>query len=735
MSRAVHDALGALSTAVASFGVSENGASEQRPERVQSASFAFLEAAGGKRTRVLLLTYAAGGWQCWDVDSPGAVRELVSLRDGLVSALIALPDAEDLGAACMEESASEAPHLTLARPLFAVAGPDAESAAVAVESGSPPLPPLSAPSLVRVYSVAQQGYVRSLPFRTAVLSLRATARVVAVALSSQIYGFHAHNLQLSFSVLTYPTPEAPPTAAPHAICVFPVGPVALGLRWLAYASAEAPAPVATAAGGQAVRLASSPGGGGGGAAMVAHFAKVGGRQLAAGVKKAGDSGFKALSKYLPGRPFGSPPTEQGSLGSSATPAEGCGSGGSSGGGTVLVRDLATSTVLAHFRAHASPLCCLQWNPAGRLLLTASTRGGALNVFSLAPGQPGCVQHLYRLHRGWSPATVQHVAFSSDSAWLTVSTARGTTHLYAVNPHGGPVNAETHAFRHPSHGGPSARSRPAPPPMESLSACCRVRAAGDGWLGAVQHRASQAAAAAGLTDGAAGAMAAALRTLADSDTGGGGASQRELLVLAPCGSLTRYALRPRAAEGDTSAAPDAAAALAADLLPLERCDVRRSPSWPERCEAPPAAASGTPTGDAWEDACWLAQAQLRTHASSPPRSQLDGLPPPPSYAAAVPPWARPLSPPQQQRTAAQLPVEDGAMLVSSSPRCGGFSPSTPGGAWRLSDALSAGQPLSGAEEQQDDPPAEATDVATSVYRVDAAAAGSGEMQEAWGSDEE
>ncbi len=65
--------------------------------------------------------------------------------------------------------------------------------------------------------------------------------------------------------------------------VLPVGPLALGPRWLAYASTEAPSAGAGRAAPQPL-LSGSPGGGGG-AAMVAHYAKLGGKHLAHGVMK------------------------------------------------------------------------------------------------------------------------------------------------------------------------------------------------------------------------------------------------------------------------------------------------------------------------------------------------------------------------------------------------------------------------------------------------------------------
>jgi hypothetical protein len=34
--------------------------------------------------------------------------------------------------------------------------------------------------------------------------------------------------------------------------------------------------------------------------------------------------------------------------------------------------------------------------------------------------------------------VSHMTFTPDSRWLAVSTKRGTTHLFAINPYGGKI---------------------------------------------------------------------------------------------------------------------------------------------------------------------------------------------------------------------------------------------------------------------------------------------------------
>ena len=40
-----------------------------------------------------------------------------------------------------------------------------------------------------------------------------------------------------------------------------------------------------------------------------------------------------------------------------------------------------------------------------------------------------------------------MTFTNDSRWLAVSTKRGTTHLFALNPYGGGVNVRTHTKTH------------------------------------------------------------------------------------------------------------------------------------------------------------------------------------------------------------------------------------------------------------------------------------------------
>ncbi|RUS18593.1 hypothetical protein BC937DRAFT_88583 [Endogone sp. FLAS-F59071] len=130
-------------------------------------------------------------------------------------------------------------------------------------------------------------------------------------------------------------------------------------------------------------------------------------------------------------------------------------------GMVMIRDIAPTSptatrdslppVIAHFRPHNHPISLLCFNPAGTLLMTVSSQAHTFQVFSVGSprsgdtrGVPGTgVSHLYKLSRGYTDAQVEDCRFSADSQWCAVSTARGTTHIYAINPEGGPAEIVGH----------------------------------------------------------------------------------------------------------------------------------------------------------------------------------------------------------------------------------------------------------------------------------------------------
>lgn len=105
-------------------------------------------------------------------------------------------------------------------------------------------------------------------------------------------------------------------------------------------------------------------------------------------------------------------------------------------------------IVAHFLAHQEPIYALEFNPNGRLLVTADCLGQYFNVFQINPNPFKCtrtnIKHLYSLYRGDTGAKVRDISFSMDSRWLAISTKRGTTHIFPINIDGGTVNARTHS---------------------------------------------------------------------------------------------------------------------------------------------------------------------------------------------------------------------------------------------------------------------------------------------------
>jgi WD40 repeat protein len=82
---------------------------------------------------------------------------------------------------------------------------------------------------------------------------------------------------------------------------------------------------------------------------------------------------------------------------------------------VIVKDFVSRAIISQFKAHSSPISALCFDPSGTLLVTASVYGNNINIFRIMPssarkgsGVSSCDwstthAHLYRLHRGITPA--------------------------------------------------------------------------------------------------------------------------------------------------------------------------------------------------------------------------------------------------------------------------------------------------------------------------------------------
>ncbi|XP_031478967.1 autophagy-related protein 18h-like isoform X2 [Nymphaea colorata] len=488
-------------------------------DQVQWAGFDKLEVGPSAFKHVLLLGYS-NGFQVVDVEDASNVRELVSKRDGPVTFLQMQP----LPSKLEDEGGFRASH-----PLLLVVAGEANSNALIQSSNfggklregitHPQETNTSSSTVVRFYSLKSHNYVHVLRFRSVVYLVRCSPRIIAIALATQIYCFDPVTLENKFSVLTYPVPLMGQGVTGVNIGY---GPMAVGPRWLSYASNQSlisntgrlsPQNLTPSPG-------SSPSNSPGNGSLMARLAMESSKHLAAGLINIGDMGYKTLSKYCQDMlPDGS---------SSPVPSNGSWKVGrvtssthsteNDNVGVVVVKDFITKATIAQFRAHTSPISALCFDPSGTLLVTASVNGNNINVFRIMPlhvtDDPNSVcydwsashVHLYKLHRGMTSAVIQDICFSSYSQWVAIISSRGTCHIFVLSPFGGEVSLCSHAYfdgSAPFLDSPSAwwlssgscalnmhnglqlpPPPPPPPPIVTLSVVSRIKNSNGGWLNTV-----------------------------------------------------------------------------------------------------------------------------------------------------------------------------------------------------------------------------------------------------------
>ncbi|KAK8261749.1 hypothetical protein V6Z12_D13G209600 [Gossypium hirsutum] len=346
---------------------------------------------------------------------------------------------------------------------------------------------LISPTAVRFYSLRSHNYVHVLRFRSTVYTVRCSPRIIAVGLATQIYCFDALTLENKFSILTYPVPQAGGQGMVGINIGY--GPMAVGPRWLAYASNNplqsntgrlSPQNLSPSPG---VSPSTSPSGG----SLVARYAMESSWKVGRAASHAAETDIV---------------------------------------GTVVVKDYVTRAVISQFRAHTSPISALCFDPSGTLLVTASIHGNNINIFRIMPSSTkngsgsqsydwsSSHVHLYKLHRGMTSAVIQDICFSPFSQWIAIVSSRGTCHIFVLSPFGG----ENVLQIQNSHvDGPilsPAVSLPwwstpffviysqtfsMPPPTVTLSVVSRIKN-GNSWLNTVTNAASSVAGKASFPSG-------------------------------------------------------------------------------------------------------------------------------------------------------------------------------------------------------------------------------------------
>ncbi|XP_060743614.1 breast carcinoma-amplified sequence 3 isoform X1 [Tachysurus vachellii] len=372
----------------------------------RSPEFLEMHGSGVDPPLCLMIGYT-DGMQIWSVSLTGEAQELFSVRHGPVRAARILP-APQISPLNTDSFAEK-------RPLLGVCKSTGSSGT------SPPY------CCVDLYSLRTGEMVKSIQFKTPIYDLHCNKRILVVSLQEKIAAFDSCTFTKKFFVTScYPCP------GPN------LNPIALGSRWLAYAE------------NKLIRCHQSRGGACGDnsqsyTASVISAAKT----LKTGLTMVG----KVVTQLTGTLPSGAPDEEGTAHSSSRRSPHQPGvitviDTHSVGEGQVLVsEDSDGEGVVAHFPAHDKPISCMAFNPSGMLLVTADTLGHDFHVFQILThpwaSSQSAVHHLYTLHRGETEAKVQDICFSPDCRWVVVSTLRGTSHVFPINPYGGAPCARTH----------------------------------------------------------------------------------------------------------------------------------------------------------------------------------------------------------------------------------------------------------------------------------------------------
>ena len=106
-----------------------------------------------------------------------------------------------------------------------------------------------------------------------------------------------------------------------------------------------------------------------------------------------------------------------------------------------------------------PVSVLAFAADGTALAVATRGGHTMKVFRLCPVPAGVRQlmgvkegedagvvppwHVYDLRRGRTSAVVDSLTWAHDARWVAVATEKGTVHVFATNPYGGPADEKSH----------------------------------------------------------------------------------------------------------------------------------------------------------------------------------------------------------------------------------------------------------------------------------------------------
>ncbi|OIW08299.1 hypothetical protein TanjilG_02975 [Lupinus angustifolius] len=515
-------------------------------DQVIWAGFDKLEDEGEVIRQVLLLGYRSG-FQVWDVDDSNNACELVSRHDGPVSFMQMVPR-PIVSMRHEDKFADRHPLLVVCTDGFFSGGGNVQDGLTTPSGGGTSVYQEQVngnylPTNVHFSSMRTHSYVHVLKFRSVVYSVRCSSRIVAVSQSTQIHCFDTTTLETKYTLSTNPIVLSYCGSGGMGYGLLAVGP-----RWLAYSGSLVTASTSRCVSPQHLTPSASFPGFSSNGSLLAHHCKESSKQFAAGIATLGDMGTNGV------------------IDSHSLDVDNI--------GMVIVKDIISEDVVCQFRAHRSPISVLCFDPSGTILVTASVQGHNINVFKIMPGCESLSTsdaapfhvHLYRLKRGFTNALIQDISFSVDSKWVMISSSRGTNHLFAINPHGGPVNIQPYddSFTANNDGLGVMTDQAVHRPLQNfkqqnlcaaghpitLSVVSRIRTGSDCWRGTVTSTAA-AAAATGRTSSLSGAVASSFHNFEGSSAlyvEGNNSKDFFYLLVFSRGSLIQYALHMQTFNG-------------------------------------------------------------------------------------------------------------------------------------------------------------------------------------------
>ena len=301
--------------------------------------------------------------------------------------------------------------------------------------------------MVKLYSLRTHEYVNMLRFRTDVFNIIANQRVLVVVLKDHIYVFDSVTMEKLVTLNTYPN-------------IGTMGVVALGSRWIAYPGNQ---PIVNGRNVSSTQVSASD--------KLVEVAKDVAKDLASGLYYFGK---KTLQDYIY-TDNTTTTTNNNNINYNDNTSTSTASSNSSNAnnsqestevynseyaGTVIVYDIFSGKIVAHFQAQSQAISAMAFDPTGTLLVTSSIEGHNFHVFKIGNNSTSASttgttnstsassgisnhSHLYKLQRGLTNATILDISFSPDSRYIAITTTRGTTHIFAISPIGGNVTIYSH----------------------------------------------------------------------------------------------------------------------------------------------------------------------------------------------------------------------------------------------------------------------------------------------------